>query len=175
MLTNIKLIIYYSIISKLPNGRFLAIFSKIRLAYLEKFLKIKEVNAKYSNIERFENDIYISNALNVRIGYGCQINENVFIQSAIIGNFVMLAPNVALLHDTHNYDRVDIPMALQGKKLKEVIIIEDDVWIGRNSIIMPGIRICKGCIVAAGSIVTKDTEPYSVVGGIPAKLIRFRI
>jgi maltose O-acetyltransferase len=48
------------------------------------------------------------------------------------------------------------------------------VWIGRNAIIMPGVRIGKGSIVGAGAVVTRDVEPYSIVGGVPAKLIRKR-
>lgn len=54
------------------------------------------------------------------------------------------------------------------------VYIEDDVWLGRNVIVMPGIRIGKGAIVAAGSVVTKDVSDYTIVGGVPAKLIRTR-
>ena len=59
----------------------------------------------------------------------------------------------------------------KGKK----VIVEDDVWIGRSAIIMPGVKIGKGSIVGAGSVVTKDIEPFSVVGGVPSKLIKKRI
>ncbi len=65
-------------------------------------------------------------------------------------------------------------MILQGEKKGINPIIEDDVWIGRNAIIMPGVRIGKGSIVGAGAVVTKNVEPYSIVGGVPAKLIRKR-
>ena len=54
------------------------------------------------------------------------------------------------------------------------IIIEDDVWIGRNAIVMPGIKIGKGSIIGAGSVVTRNVESFSVVGGVPAKLIKKR-
>ena len=54
------------------------------------------------------------------------------------------------------------------------IIVEDDVWIGSNCVILSGVKIGKGSIVGAGSVVTKDVEPYSIVGGSPAKLIKYR-
>ena len=56
--------------------------------------------------------------------------------------------------------------------LLKPIIIEDDVWIGSGAIITQGVRVGKGAIIAAGAIVTKDVEPFSVVGGVPAKLIK---
>ena len=51
---------------------------------------------------------------------------------------------------------------------------EDDVWLGRNAIVMPGIKIGRGSIIGAGSVVTKDVEPFSVMGGVPATLIKKR-
>jgi len=54
------------------------------------------------------------------------------------------------------------------------VIIEDDVWLGRNAIVMPGIKIGRGSIIGAGSVVTKDVEPFSVMGGVPATLIKKR-
>lgn len=57
---------------------------------------------------------------------------------------------------------------------KGPIIVEDDVWIGANSIILSGITIARGTVIAAGSVVTHSTKPYSIVGGAPAKFIRYR-
>lgn len=54
------------------------------------------------------------------------------------------------------------------------IVVEDDVWIGENAIISSGVKIGQGAIVAAGAVVTKDVEPYAIVGGNPAKIIKFR-
>jgi chloramphenicol O-acetyltransferase type B len=61
-----------------------------------------------------------------------------------------------------------------GKGVNSKVIIEDDVWIGYGAIIMSGVKIRRGSIIAAGSVVTKDVEPYSIVGGNPAKLIKYR-
>lgn len=86
----------------------------------------------------------------------------------------MIAPNVAILNDSHTFSDIDTPMVLQKKILGSNPIIEDNVWLGRNVIIMHGVRIGKVSIVGAGAIVTKVVEPYSIVGGVPAKLIKKR-
>jgi len=169
-LWNLKLAVYYFIIAKLPHSRFCKLSNRFRCWYVCRILKIMESHP----CNYFENNIYIGNGKNVKIGKCCHINENVFIQGAYIGNYVMIAPNVAILNGTHNYERTDVPMILQGEKKGLNPVIEDDVWIGRNAIILPGIRIGKGSIIGAGAVVTKDIEPYSIVGGVPARLIRKR-
>jgi len=165
-----RILFYYLFISKLPHSRYLKICNKIRILYVSKVLKIFE----YHNENYFENNIYIGNGKNVKIGKYCQINENVFIQGATIGSYVMIAPNVSILNSTHNFDRIDIPMIEQGAVKQDNPIVEDDVWLGRNVTILPGIKIGKGSIVAAGAVVVKNVEPYSIVGGVPAKLIKKR-
>ena len=129
---------------------------------------------KFDSKSYFENNVYIGNGGNLSIGEHCHINEDVFIQGAYIGNYVMIAPNVSILNSLHNHDRIDIPMIFQGEAQGINPIIEDDVWIGRDALILPGIKIGTGSIVGAGSVVTKDIEPFSIVGGVPAKLIKKR-
>lgn len=73
----------------------------------------------------------------------------------------------------HTFDNLDLPIIEQGHTYGE-IIIEDDVWIASNCVVTANTRIGKSSIIAAGSVVTKDVEPYSIVGGVPAKLIRKR-
>lgn len=110
----------------------------------------------------------------LHIGDRCQINQNTSIKSARIGNDVMIAPGVVLLDRQHNYARTDIPMAQQGDTLRKLTVIADDVWIGQNVIVMPGINIGTGVIVGAGSVVTKDLPDWSIAAGVPAKIIRYR-
>jgi acetyltransferase-like isoleucine patch superfamily enzyme len=123
----------------------------------------------------FENNIYISDSSQIQIGAHCHINENVFIQGATIGDYVMIAPGVSILNSTHGFSRLDIPMVLQGRIEHLNPILEDDVWVGRNAIILPGVIIKKGSVVGAGAVVTKNIEEYSIVGGVPAKLIKMRV
>lgn len=83
----------------------------------------------------------------------------------------------------HHYQQIGTPIRLASqirddnydwKGIDEKIIIEDDVWIGFGSIILTGVRICRGSIIAAGSVVTGDVLPFSIYGGVPAKKIRDR-
>jgi acetyltransferase-like isoleucine patch superfamily enzyme len=166
----IKLIIYYLIIQKLPHSRLFKFSNVIRVWYVSKILKIM----KYHRLSKIQPNVYIGNSTNIKIGTNCQINENVFIQGAIIGSNVMIAPGVSILNSKHNVDRIDIPMNMQGATKEINPIIKDDVWIGRNVIIMPGITVNKGTIIAAGAVLTKNTEEYGIYAGIPAKLIKKR-
>lgn len=110
----------------------------------------------------------------IKLGNKSSIGDNSYIQGEVlIGNNVMIGPQVMFIASNHNYSNIEIPMNRQGATQKG-IIVEDDVWIGARSIILDGVVIRKGTIVAAGSIVTKDTEPYSIIGGNPAKIIKKR-
>lgn len=87
----------------------------------------------------------------------------------------MMAPYVHIISRNHRFDRVDIPMCYQDFAPTPPMVIEDDCWIGQGVLIMPGKKIRKGTLVAAGAVVTKEFEEYSIIGGNPAKLIRKRI
>lgn len=86
-----------------------------------------------------------------------------------------MEPNCYIHSRNHRFDRTDIPMVGQGYTEPKPIIIDDDVWNGRDVTIMVGRHISKGTIVAANSVVTKDFHEYSIIGGNPAKLIRSRL
>jgi acetyltransferase-like isoleucine patch superfamily enzyme len=91
-----------------------------------------------------------------------------------IGENVIMGPRVNFHSENHNYEDLHIPIRLQGET-REGIIVEDDCWVGAGSIILDGSYLEKGCIVAAGSVVNKQFPAYSIVGGVPAKIIRSRI
>lgn len=99
-----------------------------------------------------------------------------------IGNFCSIAPNVLfIVASDHNYNNLStypFKVMIAGEKAEALskgnIIVKDDVWIGANSTILSGVTINKGAIVAAGSVVTKDVPPYAIVGGNPAKVIKYR-
>jgi len=90
-----------------------------------------------------------------------------------IGNNVMLAPRVSIYAENHVFDHPEILIRDQGVEKKEVII-EDNCWIAANSIILAGVTIGQGSVVAAGSVVTENVPAYSVVAGVPAKFIKSR-
>jgi acetyltransferase-like isoleucine patch superfamily enzyme len=90
-----------------------------------------------------------------------------------IGNNVMISPRVSLYAENHVIAGIDIPMKEQGVTQKG-IVIEDDCWIAANSIILDGVTVGRGSVVAAGAVVTRDVPPYSVVAGVPATIIKSR-
>lgn len=91
-----------------------------------------------------------------------------------IGRDVMMGPRCILLASAHETAAVDVPMNRQGFRPDRPIVIEDDVWIGAASIILPGRRIGTGSIVGAGSVVVTDVPPWTVYAGNPAKLVKRR-
>ncbi|MBS5951311.1 MAG: acetyltransferase [Clostridium sp.] len=112
---------------------------------------------------------------NISVGDNSGVGINAFIQGPTsIGKHVLMGPDVQIYTRNHRYDRIDIPMYDQGETEIQEVKIGDDVWIGARSIILPGVHIGNGSIIAAGSIVTKDVEPYAIVGGNPAKVIKYR-
>lgn len=88
-----------------------------------------------------------------------------------IGDRVYTAPQVQLLAVNHIYDDPTRPMVEQGITAQG-IVVEDDVWIGAGAIVTDGVRVGKGAVVAAGAVVTQDVPPYTVVGGVPAKVLK---
>jgi maltose O-acetyltransferase len=112
--------------------------------------------------------------IKIEIGDNSGIGVNCIVGEAKIGKDVMMGPDVVFLSGSHRFDDVSIPMRLQGYIKYCEIEIGDDVWIGTRAIIMPAIKIGKGAIIGAGSIITKDVPDYAIVAGNPAKIIRFR-
>jgi acetyltransferase-like isoleucine patch superfamily enzyme len=114
----------------------------------------------------------------VTMGKECSISNNSFLSGKragiFLGDYVMIAPNCVLVASSHGFKDIEIPMINQSTQ-SDPIFIEDDVWIGANCTITSGVRIGRGCIVGAGSVVTKDVTPYTIVGGVPARVIGSRI
>lgn len=97
--------------------------------------------------------------------------SNVLIGPVSIGNYVIMAQNVVISGLNHSYQDVTMPTSLQ-KCTTSKITVEDEVWIGANSVITAGVTIGKHSVVAGGSVVTKDVPPYTIVAGNPAKVIK---
>jgi maltose O-acetyltransferase len=169
MIKFLSLLLYYALFSKLPNYSFPGgrLYNWLRIRSLKYIIHI-------GNDCRIMRNIYVGNGNNVSIGSHSRINENVRLDNVIIGENVMIARDTIVLGKMHGFDDIEIPMNIQKNVVIRPTIIEDDVWIGVRTIVLPGKRIAKGCIIGAGSVVTKDTDLYGVYAGVPARLVKFR-
>lgn len=162
--------------------------NRILKKHKDKSLKIG-LNCSVLNCN-FGNKVFIGNKtvlINSEIGTHSYINSNTEIRNTKIGKYCSIASNVKIVLGYHPSNLISThPAFYSNNKAFETfadktyfeeykdVIIGNDVWIGNNVIIPGGISIGDGAIIASGAIVTKDVEPYSVVGGIPAKLIKYR-
>ena len=124
----------------------------------------------YSVVESFA---CINNAVgDVIIGNHTRVGlHNTIIGPVKIGNNVNLAQGITVTALNHNFSDSNKRIDEQGVSTKPVTI-EDDVWIGANAVVLPGVKIGNHCVVAAGAVVTKDVPPHSLVAGVPAKVIK---
>ena len=141
------------------------------------------------NVE-FGQDVYLGNYVsltNVKIGSHSYVNSNTIIRDTVIGKFCSIAANVKIVMGSHPTNFISThPSFYANNKVfktfaKETLVQEffpveigNDVWIGEEVMIPGGIKIGDGAVVASRAVVTKDVEPYSVVGGVPAKHIKYR-
>lgn len=111
----------------------------------------------------------------VSLGQGVSLNAS--ISSITIGNKVMFGPGVIVRGGNHNTTVLGRFMYDIHEKRPEddqSVVIEDDVWVGAGAIVLMGVRLGRGCIVAAGAVVVRSTPPYSLVGGVPARVLKWR-
>ena len=141
--------------------------------YYRRFLASRAIKNCGKNVN-FERHARFSRSLS--IGDYSGIGKDTYVPSDVtIGKYCMLGPEIVFYTDNHNTDRTDIPMCQQGFKSPRPIVIEDDCWIGRRVIILPGVTIGRGSIVGAGAVVSKSIPPYSVAVGNPARVVKSRI
>ncbi|MGV2292573.1 acyltransferase [Trinickia sp. YCB016] len=118
----------------------------------------------YGDISRdFRADEY------VYVGPGCRINPGVS-----VGRYSMLGPDVQIIGNDHVFDRPGVPIIFSGRPAFRQTEIGKDVWIGAGATILCGTTIGDGAVVAAGAVVTRDVEPFTVVAGVPARVIKKR-
>lgn len=102
------------------------------------------------------------------LGTRCMVQANVD-----IGDHVIMGPDVKIYSRNHRFDRLDVPIQKQGKNYYHTQI-GNDVWLGAHVIVTAGCTIGDHAIIAAGAVVTGDVPPYAIMGGVPAKIIRYR-
>jgi maltose O-acetyltransferase len=117
----------------------------------------------------------VSFSPHITLGDRSGIGDHSYIHGNVrIGSNCMMGPEVTIFSKNHRFDRTDIPMNQQGFSEDRDVIIDDDVWIGTKAIIISGVHVGKGSIIAAGAVVTENVPEYAIVGGNPAKILRYR-
>lgn len=149
------------------RGRHSKIYGSVRMdtpPYRRFSLGERSVIESFSCINNAVGDVLIGD--HTRIGI-----HNTIIGPVTIGNHVNLAQGITVTALNHNFSDLNKRIDEQGISTQPVTI-SDDVWIGANAVILPGVTIGQHAVVAAGAVVTKDVPPYSIVAGIPAKVIK---
>jgi galactoside O-acetyltransferase len=111
----------------------------------------------------------------LKIGDRVSVNQNVLLGAAdggsiIIGNDVLIGPNVVFRASNHVFRDNDRPIRQQGHTGGR-IVVENDVWIGANVVVLPNVTIGEHSVIAAGAVITNDVEPWTIAGGVPAQTI----
>jgi maltose O-acetyltransferase len=153
-------------VSNYPGGRF---------ARWLRYVLCRQLFARCGSDVNIERGADFSSGNTIRIGNHSGIGVDAWIRADLtVGDHVMMGPGVIIYGRNHRFDRVDMPMMNQGMGEFVPIVVEDDVWIGARAIILKGVRIGTGAIVAAGAVVTRDVPPRAIVAGNPASVIRYR-
>ncbi|MCW7482125.1 acyltransferase [Leptospira kanakyensis] len=150
-----------------------------------RFYKLPDFDPDFRNLLLINvgNDTVFNGVVSFRgrgllnIGNNCSFNNGIIFGLTCdmkIGDYVMVADNVSFRTADHKFTEIKTPIMYQGE-ISKSIDVKEDVWIGCNATILKGVTIEKGSIVGANSVVTKDIAPYSIVGGVPAKLIKKRV
>lgn len=155
---------------------------------LKSLLKLYLFRVKWK-IRNKHNTVWVNNIFNpklVTVGrytYGClhviMHNDN---NRLFIGDFCSIAGDVIFVlsgdHYTDRFSSFPLKVKCLGETQEGIskgdIVVDDDVWIGYRTTIMSGVHIGQGAVIAAGAVVTKDVPPYAIVGGVPAKIIKYR-
>lgn len=120
----------------------------------------------------FSRNVEVRSPYRISIGNNCSINKKVMLDGRggqlVIGDNVDIAQEVNIWTEQHDYDSPDY-ISIGGD-----VVIEDYVWVASRATILPGVKIGRGAVIATGAVVTKDVPPLAIVGGVPAKVIKYR-
>jgi len=156
-----------SIVLALPRYRFCIYIKQALLGIM---------GAKFGKRVVIYPGVWISPGRNLVVDDDVDLAKDVLITTSggvYIGKRSLIGYRTQIISANHSIPPIGEPFPISGDVLGKVII-ENDVWIGANCIITPGVTIGEGSVVAAGSVVTKDVKANSIVGGVPAKLIKMR-
>ncbi|MBN1126258.1 MAG: acyltransferase [Sedimentisphaerales bacterium] len=150
----------------MPLGRSGHWFRKV---LVKKLFKKCGKGIRVAPLVRFGAGNRISLGENSNLGRNCWILGDVD-----IGDNVVMGPDVIIISQNHEFQDVTVPMVQQGHQPSRPICVGSDVWIGTRAILLPGVHIGDHAIVGAGSVVTKNVPESAIVGGSPARILKYR-
>ena len=172
MLKKMYLLMYYLIAQHLPMQPVpgYILFYKLRYWLVRKIIRL------CGEAVIVKSRCYFGDGSRLSVGARSQLGQNARLNGTItIGEDVLMGPDVVIMATTHDFSRIDIPINQQRNPSDTPVLIGDDVWIGTRVIVLPGVRIGDHSVIAAGAVVTKSFPPYSVIAGVPAKVIKSRL
>jgi len=163
--------LYYSLATRLPNPGMPGggVGHLLRLFLARRMLKRCGSGVRIASGARFGSGAQLEIGNNSRLSRGSWMFGEI-----VIGNNVLMAPEVTILASNHTFDSYDQPILTQGQQASEAVVIGDDVWIGTRAIILPGVKVGNHAIIGAGAVVTRSVGDWAIVAGNPAQLIRDR-
>ena len=165
------LVLYYMVGVKFPTQP----VPGWRIGYRLRQLLIAVIAEECGSGVIVKQNAYIGSGRGLRIGANSQLGANSRIgPDVVIGDDVVMGPDVVIMTTSHAFEDSKVPIRRQGNLPVRRVTIGNDVWIGTRVIIMPGVRLGDGCVVGAGSVVTRDIPPMAIAAGSPARVIRKR-
>ncbi len=164
------LLLYYGLAQHLPATYSPSFFTTRFRGFL-----CKKIFAHAGTGINIRKRIYFGMGHRISIGdYSGIGDDSILGQDAeiVIGNHVLIGPQLMVYTSNHRFDR-DRLIDTQGSTAEKVTI-QDDVWIGGRVTILAGVTVHEGAVIAACALVTKDVPPYAIVGGVPAKVLKYR-
>jgi maltose O-acetyltransferase len=170
MSRKITLLLYYCVAYFLPDSNFPGgqVYRRARALLCRRFFALAGEGVNV------ESRVFVADGRHLSLGAHSGLGTGSRVYGATIGDNVIIAPQVVFLKDNHRFGDIERPIGGQGRSDIALPIVEDWAWIGERAIILPGRRIGRGAIVGAGAVVTRDVEPFSIVGGNPARVIGHR-
>ena len=144
--------------------------SFLRFRVMQRWIKVSGMTRIHSSVHLSAPNRIMSFGNNVQLGPDCHVSADIH-----FGNHVLCAARVSFIgRNEHSYSNVGVSIWNSPRGVDELTVVGNDVWIGHGAIIMGGVKIGDGSIIAAGAVVTHDVPPMTIVGGNPAKVIKQR-
>ena len=146
-----------------------------RLGYRLRRILIRAIAEECGSGVIVKQNAYVGSGRGLRIGRDSQLGANSRIGPfTVIGDNVVMGPDVVIMTTSHAFEDPAKPIRLQGELPVKPVRIGDDVWIGTRVVILPGVTLGNGCVIGAGSVVTRDIPPFAIAAGNPARVLRRR-